>query len=415
MSSVYVAGIDVHKRVLMVVVGSSDTAEQSWAGRKFGTTASELERLKDWLMSLGVHRIAMESTAAYWLPVWQVLEERFELVLAQPRSTQAPRGRKSDFADARRIVKRLLADDLTVSYVPGPEQRQWRLLTRARTRLMDMKVMVRNQLEATLEDARIKLDTVVSDLLGVTGVRILQALSEGETDVDKLADLADRRVKATREQMCEALKGRVGPEHQRMLAMALEHLALLDRQIAELEVEAAEAMKAHEDVVVRLCEVPGIGPEAALQIIAEIGPDAKAFPSANKIASWVGLCPGRNESAEKPGSCRSPKGNKPLRRLMAQVAHAGVNKKGCWIGARYRNWLVRMGPQKAIWAIAHRLLRIVWKIVHDGIRYIERASIPVSPELRSKRKYSLTAQLKRLGYSVQLSELSPAAASDASA
>jgi transposase len=414
MSSVYVAGIDVHKQVLMVVVGSSDTAEHTWVGLKCGTTTSELERLAGWLTSRGVHRVAMESTAD-WFPVWQVLEERFELVLAQPRSTQAPRGRKSDFADARRIVKRLLSDDLTVSYVPGPEQRQWRLLTRARTRLIDMKVMVRNQLEATLEDARIKLDTVVSDLLGVSGVRILKALSQGEADVDKLADLADRRVKATREQMREALKGRVRPEHQKMLAMALEHLALLDRQIAKLEVDAAEAMKAHEKVVGRLCEVPGIGPEAALQIIAEIGPDAKAFRSANKIASWVGLCPGRNESAEKPGSCRSPKGNKALRRLMAQVAHAGVNKKGCWIGTRYRSWLVRMGRQKAIWAIAHRLLRIVWKILHDGVRYVERATIPVSPELRSKRKQSLTAQLKRLGYSVQLCDLTSPEASDAPA
>lgn len=407
MSSVYVAAIDVHKNVLMVVVGSSEEPEQAWRQQRFGTIASEIARLIEWLKSFGVEQVAMESTAVYWWSVWRELEGQFRLLLAQPRSTQAPRGRKSDFGDAVRIVKRLLAGDLTLSYVPDREQRKWRLLTRMRTSLVSMKVIVRNRLEGVLEDARLKPGVVFSDVVGVSGRRILKAIADGKTDPAELAELADFRVKASKQEIREALTGKVEPEHKLLIQAALDHLALLDRQITELDTEAAKAMRAHQETIERLSEVPGVGPEAALQIVAELGPTAAAFASANKVASWVAVCPGRNESAEKSRSKRSAKGNRPMRRLLSQMALGAVQKKGCIIGVIYRRWLPRMGHNKAIWAIAHKLLRIIWKVLHNGVRYQEPLAAPLDERLRKSRKQRYISELRRLGYEVKLSDLHP--------
>lgn len=208
MNQLYVvAGIDVHKKMLAVVVAVVGEQKIEYRQRKFGTTSRELEQLAAWLREQQVSEVAMESTAQYWRPVWMVLEGQFRLHLAQPRSTQAPRGRKSDFADAKRIVRRLLAEDLTLSYVPDREQRQWRTMTRMRVRMSTQQVRLRNQMEGVLEEGRIKLSSVVSDLVGVSGRRILWALVGGETDPVKLASLAEKRLHCTAEQLQEALRG----------------------------------------------------------------------------------------------------------------------------------------------------------------------------------------------------------------
>lgn len=401
----YVAGIDVHKRMLAVVVANARDRELHFECRRFGTTISELRSLSEWLGERTVQEVVMESTAQYWKPVWLALEGQFQLWLAQARSNRGPRGRKTDFRDAKRSVSRLLSDDLILSYVPGAEQRGWRTLTRTKHQLTRDRVRLQSQLESLLEECQIKLSSVVSDLLGASGRRMLRAIAEGETDPARLRELGDRRLHATDAELTDALSGQPQRLHRKLLLLYLERLDLIEAQIAELESMIAEAMEAHKDAVVRLAELPGLGVDSAQQIIAEIGPCAEAFPTAPQLASWVGVCPGRQESAGESSSNRSAKGNRAMRRLLNQLAHAAVRKRNCYLQVLFQRLSPRLGYAKAVWAIAHRLCRLIWKVLHDGVRYVERGTA-VSALTLKRRKQRLVTQLKKLGYSVQLSPLS---------
>src|SRR4029077_3552142 len=322
------AGIDVHKKVLMVVVIDATTPEEKPERRRFATLPSEMRRLSIWLGEQGVEEAVMESTAQYWRSVWLELEPYMRLHLAQAFSNRAPRGRKHDFKDAERLVRRLIAKELILSFVPDGQQRIWRSLTRMKLQLTRDRVRLQNQMECLLEEMRIKLSIVVSDLLGASGLRMLRALAEGETDPKKLAQLGDARLRCTEEQLVDALTGRVQPMHRAMLGLQLERLQLIDRQMAELNRMIAQAMKPHQEAVMRLAEVPGLGVDSAQQIIAEVGVQASTFPAAAELTSWVGTCSGKDESAEENHSSRSAKGHKYLRRVLNQAAHAAVKKKG---------------------------------------------------------------------------------------
>jgi transposase len=330
------------------------------------------------------------------------------LQLAQAFSNRAPRGRKHDFKDAERLVRRLIADELILSFVPNGEQRSWRNMTRMKTQLTRDRVRLQSQMECLLEEMRIKLSSVVSDLLGASGLRILHALAEGETDPDpkKLAALGDDRLKCTEEQLADALTGRSQPMHREMLALQLERLQLIDRQIEKLNRMIAQAMKPHQESVVRLAEVPGFGVDSAQQVIAEVGVKASTFPSAAEFTSWVGTCPGKDESAEENHSSRSAKGNKYLRRVLSQAAHAAVKKNGSHFQAVFRRLLPRLGYQSAIWAIAHRLCRVLWKILHEGVRFIEQGKEP-DPQAKKQRARILARALRKLGYNVAISPMNP--------
>src|ERR1700730_4387906 len=227
------AGIDVHKKVLMVVVVDARIPEEKPARRRFVTMPSEFLRLLTWLQEQGVEEAVMESTAQYWRSVWLELEPHMRLHLAQAFSNRAPRGRKHDFKDAERLVRRLIANELILSFVPGGEQRTWRNLTRMKLQLTRDRVRLQNQMECLLEEMRIKLSIVVSNLLGASGLRILRALAEGETDPKKLAELGDQRLQCSEEQLVDALTGRPQPMHREMLALQLERLQLMDGQLAK--------------------------------------------------------------------------------------------------------------------------------------------------------------------------------------
>lgn len=407
-----IAGIDVHKRVLMVVVIEASTPEEKPERRRFTTMPSDLHRLSIWLREQGVEEAVMESTAQYWRAVWLELEPYLRLQLAQAFSNRAPRGRKHDFKDAERLVRRLIADELVLSFVPDGEQRTWRDMTRMKTQLRRDRVRLQNQMECLLEEMRIKLSMVVSDLLGASGLRILRALAQGETDPKKLALLGDDQLKCSEEQLVDALTGRPQPMHREMLRLQLERLQLIDRQIEELNGLIAQAMKPHQEAVIRLAEVPGLGVDSAQQVIAEVGVQASTFPSAAELTSWVGTCPGKDESAEENHSSRSAKGNKYLRRILNQSAHAAVKKKGSHFQAVFRRLLPRLGYKSAIWAIAHRLCRLIWKILHDGVRYIEQGS-ESDPKLREKRARTLARALRKLGYDVAITPINPSTAQKA--
>ena len=386
-----VAGIDVHKKVLMVVVIDADAPAAKQERLRFTTMPSELRRLSTWLKEHGVEEAVMESTAQYWRPVWLELEPHIRLHLAQAFSNRAPRGRKHDFKDAERLVRRLIAQELILSFMPDGEQRIWRNLTRMKLQLVRDRVRLQSQIECLLEEMRIKLSVVVTDLLGLSGLRILHALANGETDAKNLALLGDHRLKCSEEQLIEALTGSSQPMHPQMLAMQLERLRLIDEQMAKLNVLIAQAMNPHQDTLIRLAEVPGLGIDSAQQIIAEVGVTASTFPSAAEFTSWVGTCPGKQESAEENSSSRSAKGNKYMRRILNQAANAAARSKGTHFQAVFRRLLPRLGYQSAVWAIAHRLCRLVWKILHEGIRYIEQG-IDSEPRLLIYRARSLVSR-----------------------
>ena len=394
-----VAGIDVHKKVLMVVIADIEQREWQFQRERFGSGASELKRLRSWLGEHDVQEAVMESTAQYWKPVWLELESQMKLHLAQAQSNRAPGGRKSDWRDAKRLLQRFVAGELFLSYVPDAEQRSWRSLTRARVQLLRERVQLHNQIESLLEEGRIKLSSVISDVLGASGWRILQALAEGETDPQTLAALGDERLKCGRVVLADALTGSLNQIHRKLLRQHLDRLSLINHQMEELSQCMATQMGPHQAAVLRLIEVPGIGAEAAHQIIAEIGPQAAAFPSGRHLASWMGACPGSNESAEQNQSGKCAKGNRFLRRVLCQAAQAAVHKKGSYLESLFRRLIVRLGYVKAIWAIAHRLCRIVWKILHQGETFIEYGKAVKPKAVERAIKHHLKA-LKALGYSI---------------
>jgi len=402
-----IAGIDVHKRVLMVVVLDVETGQpEVGQRRRFGATTSELIRLRLWLEAQGVKEAVMESTAQYWRPVWMELEPHMDLQLAQAYSNRAPRGRKHDFKDAERLVRRRLADELILSFVPQPEQRAWRTMTRMKTQLARDRVRLHSQLEGLLEEMRIKLSSVVSDLLGASGQRILRALADGQTDAQKLAALASSQLQCGQQRLIDALNGTPSAMHRQLLGLYLERLGVLDTQMDKLNQMIATAMKEHEDAVMRLAEVPGFGADSAQQVIAEVGPEASTFDSAAQFTSWAGTCPGKEESAKQNHSSRSAKGNKYLRRVLTEVAQAAVKTKGSHYQIVFRRLLPRLGYKQALWAVVHRLCRLVWKILHDRLTYIEQ-SLQRDPKANQQRARTLARQLRRLGYNVNIQPIQP--------
>ena len=400
-----IAGIDVHKKMLAVVVADvSREGEWQFERRKFGTMPAELDRLHEWLTALEVKEVVMESTAQYWKPVWARLEREFHLELAQAQSNRGPRGRKSDFADAERLVRRYAADELTLSFVPGPEQRLWRRLSRGKQELAGEKVRLQNRLEALLEEMHIKLSSLVSDLLGVSGRKMLKAVAEGETDAVKLAALADVNLRATPDELRDAFRAAatLDGRYRMVLQQYLDRLALIERHMEELEKELAHSLKEHEGAVTRLAQVPGLGVDSAQQIIAEVGPKAERFPSAGQLSSWVGTCPGKEESAEQSKSNRSPKGNRPMRRILNQAANAAVKSQGTVFEALYKRIKGRDPKQhnKAVWAVANHQSRVIWKILHDGVNYEERGN-RTNIRAMKHRARRLARELRQLGYVVQ--------------
>src|SRR5499425_3294133 len=413
-----IAGIDVHKKKLAVVVTDVEVEEEyQFERRWYGSNPEPLQELAEWLIEQQVEEVVLESTAQYWKPLWSALERYWKptcqhregaekmsgtLHLAQALSNRGRRGRKRDFRDAERLVKRLVSQELTLSFVPDGEQRRWRTVTRTKYQLRRNKVRLHNQLEALLEEAHIKLSSLVSDLLGASARRMLKAIADGETNPATLAALGDQRLRATPAQLRDALGActELNPVYRRLVKMRLEDLQLIEQQIGQLDQEIASLLREHQDAVRRLAEVPGLGVDSAQQIIAEVGAKAATFAAAKNLVSWVGACPGEEESAGVNRSKRSPKGNRQMRRILNQAANAAVKHKGSIFEIVYRRLVLRLGHNKTIGAIAHRLCQLIWIILHNSVRYEERG-----PTVCEKAKRARTARmirtLRTLGYRVE--------------
>lgn len=396
MESVYrcVAGIDVHKKMLAAVIRQP---AGEYIQRKFGTTQSEIGHLAAWLQEHRVSEVVMESTAQYWRPVWYGLEAHFQLHLTHPLKTRAPRGRKRDLRDAQRLADRWYSGDLEESFIPGAEQRSWRWLTRTRVQLKRKLGVIRNQVEGILEQGGIKLSAVTSDLFGVSGWAMLEKIADGKADVEELVREARGALRKKRAKLQEALAGKLEPVYQLLLKQQMAQVRLLRQQAEEINGALAEAMQAHLPILLRLTKMPGLDLYAAQELLAEIGPAAAAFPSAEQFVSWIGVCPGSQESAGVNYSRRSPKGNRYLRRLLTQIAWAAIHTKDTFFAGLFYRLKPRVEGKGAAWAVALRVAKVIWLLLHNGVEYVEKGAAPLNPRTLRRKFRRLMKEFARTG------------------
>lgn len=405
-------GIDVHKRTAVACVITPGRAPGS-APRKevrtFGTMTDDLLALGDWLAAEGVTHVAMESTGVYWKPLWNLFEDRFTLLLVNAQHVKAVPGRKTDVKDCEWLADLLRHGLLRASFVPARPQRELRELTRYRTALIRERTAEVNRLQKTLEGANLKLGDVATNVLGVSGRQMLQALVAGTTDAVTLADLARGRLRDKRALLERALAGCVGPHQRFLLAEQLAHLDALEESIERVSAEIAERLRPFADALERLDSLPGVGQRTAEILLAEIGTEMTRFPSAGHLASWAGLCPGHHESAGKQKSGRTRDGNRWLRAALTEAAQAAARTKGTYLAAQYRRLAARRGKQKAAIAVAHTLLVTAYHLLARGTAYEDLGGTYFDQRDRQLVERRLVRRLEALGHRVTLEPLVPAA------
>lgn len=367
------AGLDVHKKTVVACVrrinpdGTVDSVVHT-----FGTMTADLLALADWLDAHGVREVAMESTGVYWKPIFHILEGRLDVMLVNAGRLKQVPGRKTDVKDAEWIAQLLQHGLLSPSFIPQPEIREIRELTRCRTELVRDRAAVANRLQKELEDANIKLGSVASDVLGASGRAMIRAMVEGQEDPEKLADLAKRSLRGKIPELRRALLGRVTEHHRFVLRLLMDQIDALERLISRLDERIDEAMRPFDEAAGRLMGIPGVGDRAVEVIVGEIGADVEAFPTAGHLCSWAGLCPGNDQSAGKRRSGKTTKGSPWLRSLLVQAAWSASHTKDTVFSACYRRWVPRLGKKKALIAVAHKILVVIWHVLKTGTTYRER-------------------------------------------
>jgi transposase len=396
-------GLDVHKKSVtacLIVPGPDGLAQKEI--RSFGTMTADLLSLADWLTQAGVTHVAMESTGVYWKPVWNILEDRFELILANAQHTKPLKGKKTDIKDCEWVADFLQHGLIRPSFVPDRDQRELRELTRYRTTLVRERSAELNRLQKTLEGANVKLASVVSDINGKSAREMMAALVGGVMDVDAVANLAKGRLREKVLELQRALAGRFAPHQRFMLAQQLAHIDQLDANISALEAEIEERMRPFADAVAALDSIPGVGPTTAHIIIAEIGTDMSQFQSARRLASWAKMCPGNDESAGKRRSGRTGKGDRWLKATLTESAHAAARGKN-YLSSQYHRLVPRRGKKKAAIAVGHSILVIVFNLLSNpGSSYQDLGVHYFDERDKEKLKNRLVHRLEGLGFNVTL-------------
>ncbi|MFN8472522.1 MAG: IS110 family transposase [Anaerolineae bacterium] len=403
-------GIDVHKQsVVACVIVPGDAGQVVKETHTFSTMTSDLTALARWLREQGGTHVAMESTGVYWKPVYNLLEGQFEILVVNAQHIKTLMGRKTDVADAEWIADLLRHGLLKASFIPSAELRALRDLTRYRTTLTDERTAEVNRVQKVLEDANIKLASVATDIMGVSGRAILTALLEGQTDPTVLAELAKGRLREKRALLEQALAGRLKPHHRFMLVQHLSHIDYLDEAIDKLDKEIEEQIRPFEATLERWDQLPGVNRRIAEIIVAEVGPDLKAFEDAAHLASWAGMCPGQNESAGKRKSGKTRKGSKWLRRALIEAAHGAARTKDSYFRAQYHRLVGRRGKKRAAVAVGHSLLVTGYYLITRERDYTDLGALYFDERDREAVKRRTVKRLQQLGYHVELHELVPAA------
>ena len=399
-------GLDVHKRTVVacLIRPAGAAGQRTKEVRTFETTTAALLALGDWLQAATCSHVALEGTGVYWRPVYNLLEGRCTVILANARHIKAVPGRKTDVSDAEWIADLLQHGLIRPSFVPPRAQRELRDLTRTRTTLVNERSAAVKRLQGVLEAANLKVAGVATDIMGVSGRAMLAALLAGETDPATLADLAKGRLRNKRAALEQALVGRLTDHHRLLLALHLEHVDFLDEQIDRLSDEIAVRLRPVEATLDRLDTIPGVGRRTAEVLAAEVGLDMTPFPSAAHLASWAGMCPGQYESAGKRKGGKTRKGSPWLRRALVEAACAAARKKDTALAAQFRRLAVRRGKQKAAVAVGHRLLTLVYALLAHGEVYQERDPRLLDERRRTRTRQRALDQLHALGYTVTLAE-----------
>ena len=403
------AGLDVHEAFVVVccrILGPDGHLDK--VVRRYSTMTADLLALGDWLAERGVTHVAMESTGVFWKPVWNLLEDRFTILLVNPRDVKQVPGRKTDVSDAEWIAQLLQHGLLKGSFVPPPPIRELRDLTRHRTTLIRDHTRVINRIHKVLEDANIKLTAVASDIMGVSGRAMLQALATGETDPQRLAQMARHTLRKKIPQLEQALHGHMRPHHRFLLQTLLAQVAFLEQQITLVDTAVAEAVRPFSQALTLLKTIPGIKARAE-NVLAELGPDMRVFPTAAHLASWAALCPGNNETGGRRRTGKTRHGNRWLRGVLGEAAWAAARTKNSYPSAQYRRLAGRRGKKRAIVAVSHSLLVAAYHVMRDGVPYQDLGAQHFDRLNPTQLTRHLVKRLERLGHKVTLEPIDVAA------
>lgn len=396
------AGLDVHKQTVVAcarIAGDSPLVQEV---RTFATTTSGLLELTDWLESLGIEHVAMEATGAYWKPVWHILEGHFELVLANAAHVKNVPGRKTDVNDSMWLADLLAHGLIRASFVPPTAVQELRTLTRTRKQFVRERASHVQRIEKILEDANLKITSVISDILGKSGRAVLQAIIKGQSDPQRLAAEVTTRVKASRAELFEALRGRINPHHRFMLKLHLGHIDALDKAITDIEKEVGLGLEPFRQAARLLSTMPGLSQVSANVVVAEIGVDMSRFATPGHLLSWACLCPRNDESAGKRRSTRLRRGGVWLKTTLVQAAWAAVKVKGGYLQAQFHRIRARRGVKKAIIAVAASMLTAAWHMLRDGTEWHDLGAAHFDRADAQKTANRLIRRLQQIGYAVHV-------------
>lgn len=392
-------GLDVHKKRVVACIDGSGLKKEI---RTYSTMTNDLLKMKGWLKENGITHVAMESTGVYWKPVFNILEDSFEVILVNARHIKHVPGRKTDVGDCEWICKLLRSGLVKGSFIPPKNIRELRDLTRYKKKLGQAISAEKNRIERILEDTNIKLSSVVSDIFGVSGSQIIEELINGRLSIEEMSKLARGKLIKKIEILKEALVGKVEEHHKFMIKASIEHIKSIEKIISDIDTKTKEKMERYKEEERLLQTIPGVKEDSAASIIAEIGVDMDKFPTEEHISSWAGMSPGNNESAGKKKSGHTTFGNKSLKATLTEAGWAAARTKNTYLSAKYHNLVGRRGKKRALVAVGHKILIMCYYILREKIGYRELGTNYLDNRKKGKIVRSYVNRLQNLGYSVVL-------------